>query len=105
MSISVAIPACGVYNTNFVDSFHLRSIVDDDFQGMDVIAQTPAGTGKTVTFSIAILEKIDTNLKECQALILVPYRELAKRIQKLVMSLGGYLGVQCHACIGGTAVR
>ena len=74
-------------------------------QGMDVIAQAQSGTGKTATFSIAILEKIDTNLRECQALLLAPTRELAQQIQKVVMSLGDYMGAQCHACIGGTSVR
>jgi len=70
-----------------------------------VIAQAQSGTGKTATFSIAILEKIDTGLRECQALILAPTRELAQQIQKVVMSLGDYMGAQCHACIGGTSVR
>ena len=68
---------------------------------MDVIAQAQSGTGKTATFSIAILQKIDTNLRECQALLLAPTRELAQQIQKVVMSLGDYMGAQCHACIGG----
>merc|ERR1712001_183478 len=74
-------------------------------KGLDVIAQAQSGTGKTATFSIAILEKIDTGLRECQALILAPTRELAQQIQKVVMSLGDYMGAQCHACIGGTSVR
>ena len=52
-------------------------------QGMDVIAQAQSGTGKTATFSIAILQKIDTGLRECQALILAPTRELAQQIQKV----------------------
>lgn len=63
------------------------------------------GTGKTATFSIAILQRIDINLRECQALILAPTRELATQIQKVVISLGDYLQAQCHACIGGTNVR
>jgi superfamily II DNA/RNA helicase len=37
-------------------------------QGMDVIAQAQSGTGKTATFSISILQQIDTNLRECQVL-------------------------------------
>jgi len=71
----------------------------------DVIAQAQSGTGKTATFSIAILQRIDINNRECQALILAPTRELATQIQKVVLALGDYLGVQCHACIGGTNVR
>jgi translation initiation factor 4A len=42
---------------------------------------------------------------ETQALILAPTRELAQQIQKVVMALGDYLNVKCHACIGGTRVR
>lgn len=63
------------------------------------------GTGKTATFSIAILQQIDTSIRECQALIVAPTRELATQIQKVVISLGDFLQAQCHACIGGTNVR
>lgn len=38
------------------------------------------GTGKTATFSISILQQIDTTIKECQALILAPTRELAQQV-------------------------
>lgn len=74
-------------------------------EGMDVIAQAQSGTGKTATFSIAILQQIDTSLNECQSLILAPTRELAQQIQKVVLALGDYMNAQCHACIGGTNVR
>lgn len=103
-------------------------------KGHDVIAQAQSGTGKTATFSISILQQIDTKLPQCQvswleiylkdsivkivfftrfiiylylfqALILAPTRELAQQIQKVVMALGDYMGAQCHACIGGTSVR
>jgi superfamily II DNA/RNA helicase len=47
---------------------------------MDVIAQAQSGTGKTATFSIAILQQIDTSLNECQSLILAPTRELAQQV-------------------------
>lgn len=73
--------------------------------GRDVIAQAQSGTGKTATFSIAILQQIDTSIRECQALILAPTRELASQIQKVVIALGDYMEAQCHACIGGTNVR
>ncbi|KAK4686328.1 translation initiation factor 4A, partial [Tremellales sp. Uapishka_1] len=73
--------------------------------GRDVIAQAQSGTGKTATFSISILQRIDTTVKKTQALILAPTRELAQQIQKVVIALGDYLNVDCHACVGGTAVR
>jgi len=71
----------------------------------DVIAQAQSGTGKTATFSIAILQQINIENRHCQALILAPTRELAQQIQKVVIALGDYMQVSCHACIGGTNVR
>jgi len=38
-------------------------------------------------------------------LILAPTRELAQQIQKVVIALGDFMQVSCHACIGGTNVR
>jgi ATP-dependent RNA helicase len=72
--------------------------------GRDVIAQAQSGTGKTATFAIAMLQKVDIQLRETQALVLSPTRELAVQIQKVVLALGDYMSVQCHACIGGTNV-
>jgi translation initiation factor 4A len=74
-------------------------------RGRDTIAQAQSGTGKTATFSIGILQKIDLNMRDCQALVLAPTRELAQQIQKVCLALGDYMQVQCHACIGGTNVR
>jgi translation initiation factor 4A len=74
-------------------------------KGHDVIAQSHSGTGKTATFSISVLQRIDTSNNECQALILAPTRELAKQIQKVVIALGDFMGAQCHACVGGTNIR
>uniref|UniRef100_A0A0K0ET69 RNA helicase n=1 Tax=Strongyloides stercoralis TaxID=6248 RepID=A0A0K0ET69_STRER len=73
-------------------------------KGRDVIAQAQSGTGKTATFSIGVLSRIEIKTRECQALILSPTRELAVQIQKTVLALGDYMNVQCHACIGGTNV-
>ncbi|SAM85945.1 probable TIF2-translation initiation factor eIF4A [Ustilago bromivora] len=74
-------------------------------KGHDVIAQAQSGTGKTATFSIAILQRIDPSIQAVQALILAPTRELAQQIQKVVIALGDYMKINCHACIGGTNVR
>ena len=71
----------------------------------DMVGQAQSGTGKTATFVIACLEMIDYNLQMCQALILAPTRELAQQIQKVVIALGDYLSVICHACVGGTDTR
>lgn len=74
-------------------------------RGRDVIAQAQSGTGKTATFSISILQQIDLDNKQCQALILAPTRELAQQIQKVVLALGDFMQASCHNCIGGTNVK
>jgi translation initiation factor 4A len=74
-------------------------------KGREVIAQAQSGTGKTATFAISLLQKIDASQRNCQALVLAPTRELAVQIQRVVMALGDYMNAQCHACIGGTNVR
>uniref|UniRef100_A0A060T8H0 ATP-dependent RNA helicase eIF4A n=1 Tax=Blastobotrys adeninivorans TaxID=409370 RepID=A0A060T8H0_BLAAD len=74
-------------------------------KGHDVLAQSQSGTGKTATFSIAVLQNIDTSVRNTQALILAPTRELALQIQKVVLALGDLLKVTVHACIGGTSVQ
>jgi len=96
----------GVYAYGFEkpSAIQQRAIVPC-VKGHDVIAQAQSGTGKTATFSISILQQIDTKLAQCQALVLAPTRELAQQIQKVVIALGDYMGAQCHACIGGTSVR
>ena len=71
----------------------------------DVIAQAQSGTGKTATFSISILQRIDASLKECQALVLAPTRELAVQIQKVIVALGDHMDIVCHASIGGVNVQ
>jgi ATP-dependent RNA helicase len=71
-------------------------------KGKDVIAQAQSGTGKTATFSVAILQSLETTVRESQVLCLSPTRELATQIQKVILALGDFMNVQCHACIGGT---
>jgi len=73
--------------------------------GRDTIAQAQSGTGKTATFSIGALQLLDMKLVSCQALILAPTRELAQQIVGDISSLGQYMKVKVHGCIGGTSVR
>jgi len=100
----------GIYAYGFEkpSAIQQRAIVPC-IKGYDVIAQAQSGTGKTATFSIAILEQLEIKAEDIrpdlQALVLAPTRELAQQIQKNVLALGDYMNVKCHACIGGTSVR
>ena len=74
------------------------------YKGGDIIAQAQSGTGKTATFSIGTLQKIDESKGHCQALILAPTRELAGQIHKVITALGMYMNVKPYLCIGGQSV-
>ncbi|EFJ29305.1 hypothetical protein SELMODRAFT_164382 [Selaginella moellendorffii] len=70
-------------------------------RGRDVIAQAQSGTGKTSMIGIAVNQLIDTSVREVQALVLSPTRELADQTAKVVLTLGSHMNVQAHTCIGG----
>ena len=59
----------------------------DLLSGCDVIAQAQSGTGKTATFSVAILQNIVMSVKKCQALVLAPTRELAQQVSGEVFQI------------------
>jgi ATP-dependent RNA helicase len=73
-------------------------------KGRDTIAQAQSGTGKTTIFCIGLLQAIDTSVRDVQALVLSPTRELAEQSCKVVLALGDFLSIQCHACIGGKSI-
>uniref|UniRef100_A0ACD5Y7V9 Uncharacterized protein n=1 Tax=Avena sativa TaxID=4498 RepID=A0ACD5Y7V9_AVESA len=71
--------------------------------GRDLIAQAQSGTGKTSMISLAVCQVVDTTVREVQALILSPTRELATQTEKLMQAIGQFMSVQVHACVGGNA--
>lgn len=74
-------------------------------EGKDVIAKAQTGTGKTLAFVLPILEKIDVNRSDVQALILTPTRELAQQISKEIKKMIENLeGVNVLAVYGGQDV-
>ncbi|ASS73715.1 hypothetical protein CIG75_01125 [Tumebacillus algifaecis] len=75
-------------------------------QGNDVVAQAQTGTGKTLSFVLPILERIDPTVAEVQALIVTPTRELALQITAEVKKMILFLeGVNVLAVYGGQDVE
>lgn len=72
--------------------------------GHDIIAQSQSGTGKTATFSISLLQKIDP-VKGTQGIIIAHTRELANQIYSVVNSLGTYLKYNLVLLTGGTSIN
>lgn len=71
----------------------------------DVVVQAQTGTGKTAAFGIPIIEKVSAKIKDIQALILTPTRELAIQVAADIAKLGRYKGLRSVAIYGGQAVE
>ena len=61
--------------------------------GKDLIAQAQSGTGKTATFTIGMLQKLDVSQNKTQVIILAHTRELATQIHNVVTNLSKYMKV------------
>ena len=59
--------------------------------GQDIIARAKNGTGKTGAYSIPVLEMIDPSVKDVQALIIVPTRELALQTSQICIELSKHI--------------
>ena len=74
-------------------------------EGRDMLGQAPSGTGKTGAFVTGGLSRLDTTRNEIQFVILVPVRELADQIAKVVLGIGESMKVRCYVATGGPPVR
>lgn len=74
-------------------------------RGRDVIAQAQSGTGKTATFVIGALSRIDLDEKTTQVIMLSPTRELSTQIQQVVASIGSSMnGLTTQVLVGGVSM-
>lgn len=96
----------GVYSYGFErpSEIQKRGIVPIK-EGRDLLAQAQSGTGKTGTFTIGSLSRIDITLAKPQVIVIVPTRELAQQIEKVASSLGSYMGIKVYSATGGTPIR
>ena len=58
----------------------------------DLLAQAKTGSGKTAAFAIGLLEKIEAQIYQTQALVLCPTRELADQVSKEIRQLAKTIG-------------
>jgi ATP-dependent RNA helicase DeaD len=74
-------------------------------EGRDVIGQAQTGTGKTAAFGLPLLEYIDVDDDEVQALVLTPTRELCIQVTQALRAYGEKKGVKVVAVFGGAPIR
>ena len=71
--------------------------------GKDCILQSQSGTGKTATYLLGILNRLDDNDK-CQGIIITPTRELALQVHKVASEICKFSNFKTELCIGGTSI-
>lgn len=75
-------------------------------KGGDLIGQSQTGSGKTAAFALPILERVEVERREVQALILCPTRELAAQVARETRRLGrAHKGLQVLVLAGGEPGR
>ncbi len=65
----------------------------------DMMLLSATGSGKTLAFLLPVLERLDADNKNTQALVVVPSRELAQQIETVFRQMG--TGYKITACYGG----
>ena len=95
----------GVYAHGFEkpSSIQVKSI-PIILSGKDIVAQAQSGTGKTGAFSIGSLCNIDETKQCIQCIVLVPTRELAEQVYKVIKDISSYSKITSLKVIGGTNV-
>lgn len=88
---------------NFPSPVQFKSI-PEILKGHDVLVRAKNGTGKTLSFIIPIIEKIDTTKNTVQAIVMVPIRELALQIAKIARSLCKELNIKATPLVGGSVL-
>src|SRR4029077_9963701 len=70
-------------------------------EGRDVIGQAQTGTGKTAAFGLPIVEYVDPEVRDVQALVLTPTRELCIQVPQALRTYGEHCGIDVFAAFAG----
>jgi superfamily II DNA/RNA helicase len=73
--------------------------------GRDCILQSQSGTGKTATYLLGVMNRLEVDEKSCQGLIITPTRELANQVLTVAENLAKYTEYKIVRCTGGTDVN
>jgi len=87
-----------IYNLNPMQEEALVAIENNK----STILLSPTGTGKTIAFLLPLLDQLDSESTEVQALIIVPSRELAIQTEQVIRNMGS--GYKANAIYGGRAI-
>jgi ATP-dependent RNA helicase DeaD len=97
-----ALDDLGYENPTPIQSGTIKYLLEDK----DVVGQAQTGTGKTAAFMLPILDRVDPDSSDLQALVLCPTRELAIQVADAGRGFAKYLdGVEVVPVYGGAPIR
>ena len=106
---TLGVPAHLVRNLaerNIHEPFPVQArVLPDALAGRDILAKSPTGSGKTLSFAIPIAERLDPNAGRPGALVLVPTRELATQVARELEAVAGPDGLRVAAVYGGVPLH
>jgi len=92
----------GIYSYGYDRPSPIQRIaIQPILSGRDVVVQSHSGSGKTATFIIGMLQRLDKDLKKTQCLIVSNTRELAKQTYNVYSELSKFTSYRCKLCVGG----
>jgi len=80
-------------------------VLRDALAGRDILAKAPTGSGKTLSFAIPIVERLDAGGGHPAALVLVPTRELASQVAGELTALAGSGELRVATVYGGVPIH
>src|SRR5581483_3662146 len=89
-ALGVSDSVCAVLSERGIDRpFEIQALaIPEALSGGDILAKSPTGSGKTLVFALAIVEKLDPGAKKPVALVLVPTRELCSQVTEEIELVG-----------------
>jgi len=69
----------------------------------NIVLLSPTGSGKTLAFLLPLVQRLNPAIKDVQAVILVPTRELAMQIETVFKKMGTPFKI--NACYGGHSTK
>ncbi|NDE14511.1 DEAD/DEAH box helicase [bacterium] len=92
----------GIYAYGFEKPSAIQSVaILPLVRGRDVLGQAQSGTGKTGTFGIGLLSRIDPTIRATQALVLAHTHELAEQNFNVIREIGKFMKINVVLAVGG----
>ena len=96
----------GIEELGFTNLFPIQAqAIIPLLEGKDVIGQAQTGTGKTATFGIPMVERVNPNIKGVQGLVLAPTRELAIQVAERISRFSRYTNLKVLPVYGGEPIN